>query len=71
MAGQKSRDMRADLVIVKHVTGRELEVPIHPAGLRVPGNRAVGVEVIARSIGGVKHRHRIASSPEIFSKPLI
>src|SRR5438552_2394480 len=46
------------------ITGRVLEIPVHVAGLGVPGNRAVGVEVVARPIERIEHRHRIAGTPD-------
>ena len=58
------QDVRADLVVVPHVAGRVLEVPVHLAGVGIPGDRAVGVEVVARPIGRVEHRHRIAGAPD-------
>src|SRR5207237_5779239 len=40
-----------------------LEVPLHLAGLGIEGDRRVGEQVIARSIGGVVARRRIAGAP--------
>ena len=50
--------------IVPHVAGRELEVPVHLAGVGIVGDRAVGVEVVARPVGRVEHRHRVAGAPD-------
>src|SRR5260370_1021462 len=58
------QDVGADLVVVPHVTGRELEIPVHVAGVGIVGDGAVGVEIVARPIGRVEHRHRIAGAPD-------
>jgi len=58
------KDMSADLVVIPHIAGRVLEVPVHLAGFRVPGDRAVGVKVVPRTIERVEHRHRVAGAPE-------
>ena len=57
-------DVRADLVEIPHVAGRVLEVPVHLAGVGIVRDRAVGEEVVARPIGRIVHRHRVAGPPE-------
>ena len=57
-------DVGADFVIVPHVAGGELEVPVHLAVFRIIGDGAVGVEVVTRAIGRVEHGHRIAGAPD-------
>src|SRR5260370_27002312 len=57
-------DVGADLVVIPHVAGRKLEVPIHFASVGVPGDGAVGEEVVAGPVGWVEHRHRIAGTPD-------
>jgi hypothetical protein len=57
------QDVSPHLVVIPHVAGRELEEPVHLPGVRIPGNRAVGVEVVAGAVGRVDHRHRIAGAP--------
>src|SRR5207248_7744875 len=47
-----------------HVAGRVLGVSGHRGGLRVPGYHAVGVEVVARPIERIEHRHRVAGAPD-------
>jgi hypothetical protein len=58
------QDVGANLVIVEHVARSELEKPVHLASLRVPGNRAVAVEIVSRPIGGIEHRDGIPGSPD-------
>src|SRR5439155_13582430 len=57
-------DVRADLVVVPMVAGRVLEIPVHLAALGVPGDHAVGEEVVTRAIGRVEHRHWITGTPD-------
>src|SRR5260370_24604090 len=57
-------DVGADLVVIPHVAGRKLEIPIHFASVAVPGHGAVGEEVISGPVGWVEHRHRIACTPD-------
>jgi hypothetical protein len=56
--------MGANLVVVPHVARRELKIPVHAAGVGIPRDHTVGVEVVARPIERIEHRHRIAGSPE-------
>ena len=58
------QDVGADLVEVPHVAGRVLEVPVHLAGVGILGDRAVGEEVVARPVGRIVFRHRIADAPD-------
>ena len=58
------QDVGADLVVIPHVAGRELEIPVHLAGVGIPGDGAVGVEVVAGPVGRIEHRHRIAGAPD-------
>ena len=57
-------DMGACLVVVPHVAGRELEIPVHLAAVGIPGDGAVGIEIVARPVGRIEHRHRIAGAPD-------
>src|SRR5215475_4543246 len=59
-----NHDVGPDLVVIPHVAGRELEIPVHLAAVGVPGNSAVGEKVVARSVGRVEHRHRVAGAPD-------
>src|SRR5215831_3267877 len=59
-----NQDVRADLVIVPLVARRELKIPVHVARVGIIGDDAVGVEVVARPIERIEHRHRIAGSPQ-------
>src|SRR5215470_5994528 len=56
--------MSADFVVVPQVAWRELKIPVHLAGVGVVGDSAVGVEIVARSMEWIEHRHRIASAPD-------
>ena len=58
------QDVGADLVVIPHVARRELEIPVHLAGVRIPGDRAVGEEIVARPVERIEHRHRIAGAPD-------
>ena len=58
------QNVGAGLVIVPHVARHVLVVPVHLAGVRIPGDQAVGVEVVARPVIGVEHRHRVAGPPQ-------
>ena len=62
--GGVEQDVAADFVIVPHVAGGELEIPVHLAIIGIVGNGAVGEEVVAGAIGGVEHGHRIARAPD-------
>src|SRR4029077_3757495 len=53
-----------DLVEVPRVTWRILEVPVHLAGVGVPGHRAVGEQIVARPSGRIEFRDRIAGAPD-------
>ena len=57
------QQLRPDFVIVVIVAGGVLEVPLQLAALDVERHARVGVEVVARTIFGVEHRHRIARAP--------
>src|SRR6266852_8396152 len=41
------QDVGADLVVVPHVAGCELDIPVHVAGVGLVGYGAVGIEVVA------------------------
>src|SRR5262249_26962136 len=56
-------DVATDLVVVVIVVRRVLEVPRDLAVRRIEGNRAVGVQVVARTIARIVGRNRIARSP--------
>ena len=58
------QDVGADLVVIEHVARRELEIPVHVAGVGIPRDHAVGIEVVARPIERIEHRHRIAGAPQ-------
>jgi hypothetical protein len=58
------QDMGADLVEVPHVAGRVLEIPVHLAGIGIPGDRTVGVEIVAGTVVRIEHRHRVAGAPD-------
>src|SRR6185295_4554316 len=58
------QDMGAGLVVVPEVARRVLEEPVHLAVVRIPGDQAVGVEIVAWPIGRVEHRDWIAGAPE-------
>src|SRR5262245_10885652 len=57
-------DVRAGLVVIPMVAGRVLEVPVHLAGVGIPRDHAVGVEIVAGAIGGIEHRYRVAGAPD-------
>src|SRR5258708_29221639 len=56
--------MGADFVVVPQVARRELKIPVHLAGVGIVGDSAGGVEVVARSMERIEHRHRVASAPD-------
>src|SRR5262249_44492416 len=58
------QNVRARLVIVPRVVRRVLEEPVHLAVVGIPGDHAVGVEIVAGPIVGVEHRHRVAGAPD-------
>ncbi len=58
------QNVRAGFVIIPVVARGVLEIPVHLAGVGIPGDHAVGVEVVARTIGGVEHGNRIAGAPD-------
>src|SRR5260370_12550975 len=64
--------MGADFVVVPQVARRELKIPVHLAGVGIVGDSAVGVEVVARSMERVEHRHRVASAPDsLIGSPIV
>ena len=54
----------AGRVVVPHVARHILEIPVHLAGVGIPRDHAVGVEIVARPVGRIEHRHRIAGAPD-------
>src|SRR5256714_1902401 len=56
-------DLRARRIVVAVVVLGVLEVPLHLAGLGIEGDRRVGEQVVAGTIGGVVARRRIAGAP--------
>src|SRR6202043_3924548 len=56
-------DVRAGLVIVHRVVRRVLMIPLDLAGRGIDGERAVGVEIVARAVGGIVFRRRISGAP--------
>ena len=58
------QDMGASLVVVPHVAGRILEVPVHLAAVGIPGGGGVGEQVVARARARIHHGHRIADAPD-------
>src|SRR5207342_1681693 len=56
--------VRAGFVVIPVVARRVLEIPIHLAGVGIPGDHAVGVEVVAGAVAGVEHGDRIAGAPD-------
>src|SRR6266478_5191589 len=57
------QDMAADLIVIVVVIWRVLEVPGDLAVRRVEGDRAVGVEVVARAVARIIGWNRIARTP--------
>src|SRR5215831_20922706 len=53
----------ADLVVVVIVVRRILEVPRDLAVRGIEGDRAVGVEIVARTVAGIISRNGIAGTP--------
>ena len=58
------QDVGAGLVVVPHVAGQVLVIPVHLAAVGIPRDQAVGVEVVAGTVIRVEHRHRIAGAPQ-------
>jgi hypothetical protein len=52
-----------DLVVVKKIARRVLEVPLHLAGFDVVGDRGVSEQVIARAVLRIEHGNRLARTP--------
>src|SRR5258708_22782871 len=64
--------MGADFVVVPQVARRELKMGVHVGGGGIVGDSAVGVEVVARSMERVEHRHRVASAPDsLIGSPIV
>src|SRR6516165_1002241 len=59
-----NQNVRARGIVIPHVARYVLMVPVHLAGVGVPGDQAVGVEVVARSVVRVIHRDWVAGAPE-------
>src|SRR5882757_4424592 len=66
LAGNLSvdQDVGAGSIIIPHVARDVLVVPVHLAGVGIPGDQAVGVEVVAGTVEGIIHGHRIAGAPQ-------
>src|SRR5262249_30545444 len=58
------QDLRAGGIPVPVVTGSVLEIPVHLSAVGVPGDHAVGEQIVAGPIGRIEHRHRIAGAPD-------
>src|SRR5262249_17230686 len=58
------QDVGADLVVVPHVIGRVLEVPVHVAGVGIVGDRAVGEQVVTWPMGRIELWDRVARAPD-------
>ena len=56
-------DLRAAGIVVAVVVGGVLEVPRHLAGRGIDGDGALGEQIVARTVGGIVARGRIAGAP--------
>src|SRR2546428_7146815 len=58
------QDVGARLVVVPHVARYVLVIPVHLAAVGIPGDQAVGVEIVAGAVVGVGPRHWVAGAPQ-------